>query len=435
MKLAKLSLAALIALGAYSSMSAEALEDVIKNVDMSGYLKYQYDNTTKKVDDTKKNAEANHSFKSQVNFKSAIDDNFFTVISLKYSTTSTSGYLLDKEKEKSKKMEITGTSATTNTSTPLNVREAYLGYKVGNTTILAGRQTVNSFFTDDMLGVGIVASNSDIAGLTLSTFAFDNLEADGDIGQVDKDNKIQLKPDNSYTYQHNLFGLAIQGAYDPVNFQFWAAKLKNVANLFALETGVDFGEFGAKFQAGASAINKGFKKQTFTVDSKIVEPGNGFIFGGEGTMNVAGFDGSLGGVYFGAKKDKVSLVSFEDKGGFISAGEQAPFNYNMFQGKNIFGYLTAGYTFGDMRVGGDLVYGVSKTVLDEDSGGKEYSHSKTTNTEGVLRFEYAYSKKLNFSSYYSVLKTKKDTVVNSSKTETDSKTTSDQFKFTVKYSF
>ena len=48
MKLTKISLAALVALGAFSSVaSATPLEEAIKNVDLSGFARYRYTNNKK----------------------------------------------------------------------------------------------------------------------------------------------------------------------------------------------------------------------------------------------------------------------------------------------------------------------------------------------------------------------------------------------------
>ena len=42
MKLAKISLAALVALGAFSTLNATPLEEAIKDVDFSGFARYRY---------------------------------------------------------------------------------------------------------------------------------------------------------------------------------------------------------------------------------------------------------------------------------------------------------------------------------------------------------------------------------------------------------
>ena len=151
MKLVKLSLATIVAAGALSSVaSAASLEEAIKNVDVSGYARYRYD--AKHTNTSTKEFNGNtHRFTTDIDFKSAIDDNFFGVIGFRYDSRDKSG-------------ERAG--ADTKVGQALNVRQFYLGYTAGNTTIQAGRQVLGTFFTDDMVGTGIKFLNKDITGLT-----------------------------------------------------------------------------------------------------------------------------------------------------------------------------------------------------------------------------------------------------------------------------
>ena len=172
MKLTKVSLAALVALGAFSSVaSATPLEEAIKNVDLSGYARYRYtnDHTKKSVPNTeaKKGSNAGHVFRMQTAFKAAIDDNFFGVLHLRYEAKDGSGD------------NAAGTDLT-NTTGSFGVYEMYLGYKVGNTTVTAGKQTLGTFFDDkDVAGTGIKVVNTDVQGLTLAAAAFDAVQNDG----------------------------------------------------------------------------------------------------------------------------------------------------------------------------------------------------------------------------------------------------------------
>ncbi|EAH8324219.1 major outer membrane protein, partial [Campylobacter coli] len=64
-------------------------------------------------------------------------------------------------------------------------------------------------------------------------------------------------------------------------------------------------------------------------------------------------------------------------------------------GRNIFGYVKAGYTFNEtVRVGADFVYGGTKTESTTYVGGGD-------KLEAVARVSYKYSPKLNFSAWYS----------------------------------
>ncbi|MDY6134170.1 major outer membrane protein, partial [Campylobacter lanienae] len=234
MKLVKLSLATIVAAGALSSVvSAASLEEAIKNVDVSGYARYRYDARNTNTSDSEFNGNT-HRFTTDIDFKSAVGDNFFGVIGFRYDSSDVSG-------------ERAG--ADTQVGQALNVRQFYLGYTAGNTTIQAGRQVLGTFFTDDMVGTGIKFLNKDIVGLTLVGIAFDNLQADGDIGT----GELNIGPNGSTekVYDRNLYGVASIGSYDPVSFQAWYAALDSVAQLYALDVtlGANLGGADLSLQA------------------------------------------------------------------------------------------------------------------------------------------------------------------------------------------
>ena len=131
MKLAKISLAALVALGAFSTLNATPLEEAIKDVDFSGFARYRYTHNKVRWNGmpgafNKNNA--NHNFRFVGTFKAALDDNFFGVLGLRYAASDGSGFNGD----------------TTNTTSSFGVREFYLGYNINNTTITAGKQFVKT---------------------------------------------------------------------------------------------------------------------------------------------------------------------------------------------------------------------------------------------------------------------------------------------------
>lgn len=111
-------------------------------------------------------------------------------------------------------------------------------------------------------------------------------------------------------------------------------------------------------------------------------------------------------VYTTVKKNKATVTTIEDQGnlGSLLAGEEIFFtngsNLNGDTGRNIFGYVTAGYTFNEtVRVGADFVYGGTKTG-EIGNGGKKL--------EAVARVDYKYSPKLNFSAFYSYVNVDQD---------------------------
>lgn len=181
MKLTKVSLAALVALGAFSSVaSATPLEEAIKNVDLSGFARYRYTNDHYKSNpDTKAktNDTASHAFRMITSFKAAIDDNFFGVLTLRYAPTTADGSG-DNAFDANKNTD--GTDKTDTTSS-FSVYEMYLGYKVANTTITAGKQLIKTFYDDgELAGTGLKVVSTDVPGLTLTAAAYDALASDQD---------------------------------------------------------------------------------------------------------------------------------------------------------------------------------------------------------------------------------------------------------------
>lgn len=390
MKLVKLSLIAVMATGIMATTaSATPLEEAIKDVDVGGMLRVRYTNDSSKNVNENRTGDSNWNFKGELNLKTKIDDNFFAVAGIRYLDTDRS----------------TSLSGKNTRGDGFDLNRAYFGYAVGNTVVQVGRQDVGAFFTDDMFGDGIKVLNSDIEGLTLAALWMDALERDSDIGTLGiRDGKKKEVTD------HNLYGVAALGSYDPVSFQVWYAILQDVTDLFAVELATSFDvnedvNLNAKFQYAFSDIDGSFKKDL----NNIVDDAD--FYGIELGTELYGVDLTAGYVDFSTKKDKVSLVSFEDSGSFIKPGEELV-DYTLFNGENNYWFITAGYTIPDtsVRIGADYLDGKNK-VVDE----------KTKMKEIVGRLEYAHSDKLKFKTWYSHVK------------EGDEK--NDRVRFEAKYSF
>ena len=84
MKLLKLSLVAALAAGALATTaSAVPLEEAIKDVDVSGFMRLRYTAV-----DNDNDSKADWNIKSVIDFKSKIDDNFFAVAGVRYGNES-----------------------------------------------------------------------------------------------------------------------------------------------------------------------------------------------------------------------------------------------------------------------------------------------------------------------------------------------------------
>ncbi|EAJ3127018.1 major outer membrane protein [Campylobacter jejuni] len=390
MKLVKLSLVAALAAGAFSAANATPLEEAIKDVDVSGVLRYRYDtgNFDKNFvnNSNLNNNKQDHKYRAQVNFGAAIADNFKAFIQFDYNAVDGG----------------TGVDNVTNAEKGLFVRQLYLTYTNEDvaTSVIAGKQQLNLIWTDNaidgLVGTGIKVVNNSIDGLTLAAFAVDSFMATEQVSDLVGHNGSQFNPDSI----GNLYGAAAVGSYDLAGGQFnpqlWLAYWDQVAFFYALDASYSTTIFdGINWTLEGAYLGN-------SVDSDLdsARYANGNLFALKGSIEVNGWDASLGGLYYG-DKEKASTVVIEDQGnlGSLLAGEEIFYTtgsrLNGDTGRNIFGYVTGGYTFNEtVRVGADFVYGGTKTEAANHLGGGK-------KLEAVARVDYKYSPKLNFSAFYS----------------------------------
>lgn len=397
MKLVKLSLVAALAAGAFSAANATPLEEAIKDVDVSGVLRYRYDtgNFDKNFvnNSNLNNSKQDHKYRAQVNFSAAIADNFKAFVQFDYNATD-GGY---------------GANGIKNDQKGLFVRQLYLTYTNEDvaTSVIAGKQQLNLIWTDNaidgLVGTGVKVVNNSIDGLTLAAFAVDSFMAAeqgadllGHSNISTTSNQAPFKVDSV----GNLYGAAAVGSYDLAGGQFnpqlWLAYWDQVAFFYAVDAAYSTTIFdGINWTLEGAYLGNSLDSE---LDDKTHANGN--LFALKGSIEVNGWDASLGGLYYG-DKEKASTVVIEDQGnlGSLLAGEEIFYTtgsrLNGDTGRNIFGYVTGGYTFNEtVRVGADFVYGGTKTEAANHLGGGK-------KLEAVARVDYKYSPKLNFSAFYS----------------------------------
>ncbi|EFQ2308151.1 group 3 major outer membrane porin protein PorA [Campylobacter coli] len=410
MKLVKLSLVAALAAGAFSVANATPLEEAIKDIDVSGVLRYRYESGRFGKDLNLENANLNsskqeHKYRAQINFSGAIADNFKAFVQLDYNAKD-SGY---------------GANSVSNTKTSLNVRQLYLTYTNEDvaTSVILGKQQLNTIWTDNaidgLVGTGIKVVNNSIDGLTLAAFAIDSVNTDeqGDgVFFKNKNSKLTDAGENSpyLDWSQNIYGAAAIGSYEvfngQLNPQLWLAYMTDNAFLYALDVAYNTTIFdGVNWTLEGAYLGNSLDN---TLDDHYAGgSANGNFFGLRGSVEVNGWDATLGGLYYG-KKDKVTVTVLEDQGniGSLLAGEEIFYTngskLNGDTGRNIFGYVKAGYTFNEtVRVGADFVYGGTKTESNTYVGGGD-------KLEAVARVSYKYSPKLNFSAWYSYVNVDSD---------------------------
>ncbi|ECP6046818.1 major outer membrane protein [Campylobacter coli] len=410
MKLVKLSLVAALAAGAFSVANATPLEEAIKDIDVSGVLRYRYEtgnewsdiNGVAPTEGGSISGKQDHKYRAQLNFSGAIADNFKAFVQLDYNAKD-GGYGANNGS--------TTRSYTADNSSTLNVRQLYLIYTDENvaTSVILGKQQLNTIWTDNaidgLVGTGVKVVNNSIDGLTLAAFAVDSYNSDeqgGDLGTV-----LNFGGDlgTVLNFNENLYGAAAIGSYEvfngQLNPQLWLAYMTDNAFFYAVDAAYNT----TIFDGVNWTLEGAYLGNSLDNERKDLGNGNGNFFALNGSIEVNGWDATLGGLYYG-KKDKVTVTVIEDQGnlGSLLAGEEIFYtkgsNLNGDTGRNIFGFVKAGYTFNEtVRLGADFVYGGTKT--EAGNGGDKL--------EAVARVDYKYSPKLNFSAFYSYVNVDKDT--------------------------
>lgn len=177
MKFLKLSLAASVALGALSTASfAQPLEEAIKGIDVSGYLRYRYnDDRYDNGNGDVSGSSANHQWRAVADFKTPVVNNIALNFGVWYQTA-------DQNVNHGKgntTSDFTGDGLGAGSDGEFGVREFYATITPDSTatTIKIGKQLLDTPVTnayDGDRGTGILALNSDIPNLTLAAAAFDS---------------------------------------------------------------------------------------------------------------------------------------------------------------------------------------------------------------------------------------------------------------------
>lgn len=419
MKLFKLSLAAVVAAGALSSVSAAPLEEAIKDIDVSGFGRYRFQKTDTKPSAGLKTHDTFHRFTLDVNFKATLDDNFFAVIGLRYDSADIVG---------SHNRANSGIANTHGGLTGINggwggngrdsfsVRQYYVGFTaIPYTTVLFGRQPAGTFFTDDIVATGLKVAVNPVEGLTLAGLYYTNFEEDGDLGMVAFNPNV---PNGAYIHQKNLWGVAAIYQNEFLDLQAWYAGLNKVANLFAISAGANYAinddvSVRGKAQWAHTNLTGKFKDnygRTAWSDGAVA---NSNFIGFDLGASFYGFDLDAGYLTFG-KKDKVSVHTLEDAGSLIKPGEEL-IDYTNFIGKHHVWFAKAKYTYDAYSIGVDYVNDKQKSNVVADIKGQEW----------VARAGYKYNDKLSFNAWYSFVTLKQN----------DAKDRSNRFRFDARYNF
>lgn len=187
MKFLKLSLAASVALGALSTASfAQPLEEAIKGIDVSGYLRYRYtDDRYDNGNGNVNNSNARHQWRAVADFKTPVVNNIALNFGVWYNNNQNVNHGKGTNAEGvaqgsgAAAIPFAGAGLGSGSDGEFGVREFYATITPDSTatTIKIGKQLLDTPVTnayDGDRGTGILALNSDIPNLTLAAAAFDS---------------------------------------------------------------------------------------------------------------------------------------------------------------------------------------------------------------------------------------------------------------------
>lgn len=457
MKLLKLSLVASLALGALSTASfAQPLEEAIKGVDVSGYLRYRYNDDRY---DNQKNVEgvkggnATHRWKAVADFRTPVVNNVAFNLGILYNNESQN---VNHGKGVSSTSIVndpaTGNLQAVTTNTPFlgnglgagkdsefGVRNFYAVITPDSTatTITAGKQVLNTPVTnasDDDRGTGIMVLNSDIPNLTLGAAVFDSWSindvhngAAGNETAVDKMLYALAAIYNNDTSIGNIgaqvWGFHIDDTVDSLIFSelSWKGSLFNAKLQYAFSQLADDDKsvFGGLY--GFVQNEAGVNVPNIASDNDVLIAEVGADLRADYSLP---FDAKLG--YITNFQDGTA-VSLEDEGSFAKAGKiwyqnaatgfsfsalpasgMTQYGYNKKADVDIFyGALNFGFLEDRFKIGLEGVFGENKIdtpVLNAPSVENTIKFREIAPT-----FSWKHSKNLTFSGYYAMLTTEVDT--------------------------
>ena len=446
----KISLIAAIAAGSFSTLNATPLEEAIKDVEIGGSFRYRYDSFVPNfkedtngdtVYDSDLSGSQRHEIKASLTTKVSVGDGFKIVGTLSYNPDGeTDG----------------GFEGGALTKLPLYLEEAYLQYDsdpVFATSILLGRQKLNTIWTDNdnlqgSAGMKAQLINTAISGVTLTAFAVDSVNDDGDFVGAETGDETTPFVDGKFTtlkdaiFAQNLYGAAVLLDYGEsvgVTGQAWFGYINDRMAMYAVDLGytLNFGDAGSWSIAAQYLGNNrlSYLKSAEFVAAAGSEMAGGALYTINTGVEFFGFDANVGYTAYG-KKDKYSVNVLEDMGDIITAGEEiqntAGSSLHGDKGANQFIFGGIGYTIADLvRVGVDYVWGQTKRDNVEIDG--VATNIKDKKQEIVGRLEYAHSDKLAFSAFYSYITHKSDEFVDANGDKQTQK--QNNIRFEARYDF
>ncbi|RYA24081.1 hypothetical protein CRU96_04905 [Malaciobacter halophilus] len=362
-KFAKMSLVAAVAVaGLTTTSSAKALEEAIKNVDVSGTVVYRYDD--RQFDQNTKDKDLNN-YKIGLTLKSKVNDDVTAVTRFIVGSDTNAGFAELNHAEDGDGQANVSLS---------NVYFSYTG--IANTTVNVGKQGLTTPWTvaidadgNEQTGTGILALTN-VGPVTLAGAYFNqtNLDQSGDV---------------NFTGKSNVITLGAMGNIGPVALDAWYLDMDDQFDTYTLGALAKFDISDVKLSIGARHTQIDLDKEnTLTT--------------GDGYKN----DHSLTKIELGAKMGifgaNVGYGWTDDEGGVAGLDNDAK---TAFQGwtMNLNGVNDASLLKLNVnaQVMPKLNLALNYNILDRDNDSAERADTK--DTELYLQASYQMSK--NFGGY------------------------------------
>lgn len=485
MKFLKLSLAASVALGALSTASfAQPLEEAIKGIDVSGYLRYRYNDDRYDSAAGNHGTNANHQWRAVADFKTPVVNNIALNFGVWYQTNQNvnhgkgdGSFVGDPNVGGVQPgiQEFTGTGLGSGSDGNFGVREFYATITPDSTatTIKIGKQELNTPVTnayDGDRGTGILALNSDIPNLTLAAAAFDSWSINEVNVPLSTGNGVGDVSGNSNTISVDKPLYALAGIYGvDTNYGRFGGQLWG----FYIDDAVDalvFGELSwqgsllrAKLQYTYAALNNDNDSVFYTLygngntlanpkanvsesnDMGVIEVGADFRNDFQLPLNITlGYMMNFADGTAVALEDEGSNVSrkgkiwWQNAGTGISTSALRGYGLQGFgteQDVNVF-YAGVDYSFIDERLNVGLEFAWGENDISYNKGINPNGNIKKVEfTEITPTISWKHSKQLTLSAFYAFL-SNDYTYVNTPHTSNDTwEADRNRFRVEAKYSF
>lgn len=482
MKFLKLSLAASVALGALSTASfAQPLEEAIKGIDVSGYLRYRYNDDRYDSAAGNHGTNANHQWRAVADFKTPVVNNIALNFGVWYQTNQNvnhgkgDGSFVGVDGVQPGIQEFTGTGLGSGSDGNFGVREFYATITPDSTatTIKIGKQLLDTPVTnayDGDRGTGILALNSDIPNLTLAAAAFDSWSINEVNVPLSTGNGVGDVSGNSNTISVDKPLYALAGIYGvDTNYGRFGGQLWG----FYIDDAVDalvFGELSwqgsllrAKLQYTYAALNNDEDSVFYTLygngntlanpkanvsesnDMGVIEVGADFRNDFQLPLNITlGYMMNFADGTAVALEDEGSNVSrkgkiwWQNAGTGISTSALRGYGLQGFgteQDVNVF-YAGVDYSFIDERLNVGLEFAWGENDISYSNGIATNGNIKKVEfTEITPTISWKHSKQLTLSAFYAFL-SNDYTYVNTPHTSNDTwEADRNRFRVEAKYSF